>query len=116
MKRSYLVVYEKGRKNYSGFAPDLPGCASAGETLDEMRSNMKQAIEGWMEVSSEYGDSVPEATTTSVTLPIEGELDPKTTYVVEFQTVTLPRPAKAKAKRTPQTKRAIHRSRELVAA
>ncbi len=91
MKRNYLVVYEKGRKNFSGFVPDLPGCASAGETLEEMRCNMREALEGYLQVSIDFGDDIPLPSSETITLPIQGELDPKTTYVVEFISIAVPR-------------------------
>jgi predicted RNase H-like HicB family nuclease len=28
--------------------PALPGCVSQGETMDELRSNVREAIEGWL--------------------------------------------------------------------
>jgi hypothetical protein len=34
MTRQYLVIYESGPTNMSGFAPDVPGCASAGRSLE----------------------------------------------------------------------------------
>ena len=108
MKQSYLVVYEKGRKNFSGFVPDVPGCASAGETLEEMRANMKEALEGFMEVSADYGDVLPTPSIESITLPIAGELDPKTTYIFEFMTIKMP--GRTRARRVKSA------DRELVAA
>ena len=30
--------------------PALPGCLSQGKTEDEARSNIKEAVEGWLEV------------------------------------------------------------------
>ena len=30
--------------------PSLPGCVSQGETLDELRANVREAIEGWLSV------------------------------------------------------------------
>ena len=33
----FLVIYEKAETNYSAYAPDLPGCVAAGETLEETR-------------------------------------------------------------------------------
>jgi predicted RNase H-like HicB family nuclease len=27
--------------------PALPGCASQGDTMDELMANIKEAIEGW---------------------------------------------------------------------
>jgi predicted RNase H-like HicB family nuclease len=31
--------------------PALPGCVSEGETLDETLANIREAAEGWLEVS-----------------------------------------------------------------
>ena len=92
MTKTFLVVYEKGRKNYSGFAPDVEGCGSLGDTLEEMRANLREALELYMETSVEYGYALPEPKTQTVTLPIEGETDPNTTYVVEHLTISVPRP------------------------
>jgi predicted RNase H-like HicB family nuclease len=41
----FLVVVEKAGANYSAFAPDLPGCIATGDTIDETRRNMQEAIE-----------------------------------------------------------------------
>ena len=98
MKKTFLVVYEKGRKNYSGFAPDVPGCVSLGDTLDEIRTNLKEALQLYMDTSVELGYAVPEPTSTSVTLPIKGETDPKVSYVVEHLTVNIPRARAPKRK------------------
>ena len=40
--------------------PDLPGCFSAGDTLDEAMENAKEAIELWLEVAIDDGMAVPE--------------------------------------------------------
>ena len=66
MTRRYLVVYEKGAANYSGYAPDVPGCGSVGDTLEEMRSNMIEALEFHLEGLAEDGVAPPEAVTTNV--------------------------------------------------
>ncbi len=92
MKKTFLVVYEKGKTNYSGFAPDVEGCGSMGDTLEEMRVNLREALELYMETSTELGYNLPEPTVRTVTLPIEGETDPNTTYVVEHLTISAPRP------------------------
>lgn len=100
MKKTFLVVYEKGRRNYSGFAPDVSGCGSLGDTLEEMRANLREALELYMETSIEFGYALPEPKTQTVTLPIEGETDPKTTYVVEHLTISVRRPRKTRARAT----------------
>lgn len=40
----YLIVIEKSETGYSAYSPDLPGCASTGQTLEETEQNMREAI------------------------------------------------------------------------
>ena len=98
MKKTFLVVYEKGKRNYGGFAPDVPGCISMGRTLDEIRANLLEALQLYMDTAVELGYSIPEPTSKSVTLPIEGETDPKVSYVVERLTVNVPRAGSPRVK------------------
>lgn len=41
----YAVVIEKTETNYSAYVPDLPGCAATEQTLAEVESEIKSAIE-----------------------------------------------------------------------
>jgi predicted RNase H-like HicB family nuclease len=109
MKKTYLVVYEKRRKNYSGFAPDVAGCGSAGDTLEEMRANLREALELYMATSIEFGYSLPEPKIQTVTLPIEGETDPNITYVVEHLTISVPRTKRTRTPAAPATSRTSKR-------
>ncbi len=61
--REYAVVYERAKDNYAAYVPDLPGCISTGATLEETKRNIREAIQGHLEVMREYGDSIPEPTT-----------------------------------------------------
>lgn len=49
----FLIIIEQGSNNYSAYVPDLPGCIATGRTLDDVKTNMEQAIklhiEGMME-------------------------------------------------------------------
>ena len=40
--------------------PDLPGCISDGETIDEVIVNGKDAMFCWIETAKQYGDEVPQ--------------------------------------------------------
>jgi predicted RNase H-like HicB family nuclease len=44
---TFRVVLERDLEtgDYSAVCPELPGCASAGETEDEARANIREAIE-----------------------------------------------------------------------
>ena len=41
--------------------PDIPGCFSAGEDLDDALAMAREAIEGHLELLAESGDPIPEA-------------------------------------------------------
>ena len=49
-----------GTQAYGVVVPDLPGCFSAGDTLDEAMNNAKEAIELWLEVAIDDGVVIPE--------------------------------------------------------
>lgn len=40
----FLIVIEKANSNYSAYSPDLPGCVATGNTVDEAKRNMGEAI------------------------------------------------------------------------
>jgi predicted RNase H-like HicB family nuclease len=48
--------------------PALPGCVSEGDTLDEALANIREAAEGWLEVSAEQTDADPQAQIVEVEL------------------------------------------------
>jgi predicted RNase H-like HicB family nuclease len=55
----YGVVIEKGERNYSAYVPDLPGCVSVGDTLDEVKAEIREAIEFHLEGMREDGLPIP---------------------------------------------------------
>ena len=40
--------------------PDLPGCISDGETIDEAIANGKEALLSWIETAKQHGDEIPQ--------------------------------------------------------
>lgn len=50
-----VVVHEAEEGGYWGEVPALPGCASQGETVDELLQNLHEAIEGYL--SADPGDA-----------------------------------------------------------
>ena len=41
----YLVTFEKDANSYGAYVPDLPGCIAVGETIDEVRELITEAIQ-----------------------------------------------------------------------
>ena len=44
-----IVEHDSETKRWAAFFPELPGCASAGDTEDEAIQNAKEALELWFE-------------------------------------------------------------------
>ena len=58
----YPIAIEAGSDTqaYGVVVPDLVGCFSAGDSLDEAVDNAKEAIELWLETVIDDGGAVPE--------------------------------------------------------
>jgi predicted RNase H-like HicB family nuclease len=91
VKKSYLVVYEVGEKNLSGFAPDVPGCISTARDLPKMRQIMREALEFHLKGMVSDGDAVPEPVTSSVDFSLDRPEHGVTHCVVEWLEVSVPR-------------------------
>ncbi len=61
MKIKYPAAIETGDENtaYSVIVPDLPGCFSAGDTLEEAMENVQEAISLWIETVLDDGGKIP---------------------------------------------------------
>ncbi|MEX0960303.1 MAG: type II toxin-antitoxin system HicB family antitoxin [Burkholderiales bacterium] len=56
----YAIVIEKADANYSGYAPDLPGCVATGSTVEETESVLREAIEFHLTGMREDGLPIPQ--------------------------------------------------------
>jgi predicted RNase H-like HicB family nuclease len=60
--RNYVVViHEDPEGGFWGEVPALPGCYSQGETVEELKHNIREAIAGVVEVLREQGQE-PDST------------------------------------------------------
>jgi predicted RNase H-like HicB family nuclease len=59
----YAVIIEKGDTSYGAYVPDLPGCVAVGETLEEVKLLIREAIAFHLEGLREESLPVPEPTT-----------------------------------------------------
>ena len=66
----FAVVIEWAGTNYSAYVPDLPGCISTGQTVEETERNLREAIELHLEGMQEDGDPIPEPTTIATTITV----------------------------------------------
>lgn len=61
----YAVIYEWSGENFGAYVPDLPGCMSVGDTLDEAERNIREAIELYLDDVRESGEPIPPARTSA---------------------------------------------------
>ena len=58
----YAVVIEKAEINYSAYVPDLPGCVATGATVEDVETEICDAIRFHMEGLKQDGLPVPSPT------------------------------------------------------
>lgn len=63
-----VMIHPAEEGGYWAEVPALPGCVSQGETLDETVANIREAAEGWLEVSAERGEVGPQTQVVEVEL------------------------------------------------
>ncbi len=47
------IVHQAEEGGYWAEVPALPGCITQGDTMEELENNLKDAIEGWLEVAND---------------------------------------------------------------
>jgi len=58
--KRYPVIIESTSTGYSAYSPDVPGCISVGDTLDETRENFHEALLSHFDALREVGGQIPE--------------------------------------------------------
>lgn len=55
----YAVIIEKSNTGFGAFVPDLPGCVAVGESDEEVRQLIREAIEFHLDGLREDGEPIP---------------------------------------------------------
>ena len=55
----YMVVIEKGETSWGAYVPDLPGCVAVGETEQEVKQLIQEALVFHLEDLTEAGAQIP---------------------------------------------------------
>jgi predicted RNase H-like HicB family nuclease len=71
----YPVAIEMGHTTqaFGLVAPDLPGCFSAGDTLEETLAQAQEAINAWMETALDTGQTIPQPSSIEALRAAHGE-------------------------------------------
>ena len=61
---SYTVMYQKAQEGgFTAFVPALAGCHTQGETFEETESNIREAIELYIESITSENEEIPNEST-----------------------------------------------------
>ncbi len=60
MVRYYPAIVEQSTDGFGVFFPDLPGCTSAGRSLQEAARNAEQALQAHIDLAAEHGEAIPD--------------------------------------------------------
>jgi predicted RNase H-like HicB family nuclease len=53
--KTFIIVIEQAGRNYSAYAPEVPGCVATGATEKEAETNMRSALEMHLQGMQEDG-------------------------------------------------------------
>ncbi len=60
MELNVWICIGKAGGNYDAYAPEVPGCISVGNTIEETKANMTEALSGHLAYMLESGDPATE--------------------------------------------------------
>jgi predicted RNase H-like HicB family nuclease len=69
--KKYAVVFERAAQNWAAYVPDLAGCVTTGNTLEDTRRLIAEAIEFHIEGMRLHGEAVPEPTSVAEAIEIK---------------------------------------------
>jgi len=62
----YVYVIECATDgSYSAYVPDLPGCTTSGDSIEEVKQSIKDAVDSYVESLRENNEPIPEPSSTT---------------------------------------------------
>ena len=68
--KEFTVIYEWGKRNWSAYVPDLPGCIATGKTRKRVEDLIREAIEFHIEGMKARGEKIPQPSIEAGTVTI----------------------------------------------
>lgn len=59
--KTITVIAEKTNTGYSAYMPEVPGVIAVGDTFNQLRDNISEAVVLYIEASREYRKEIPDA-------------------------------------------------------
>ena len=63
-----VIVHPAEEGGYWAEVPAIPGCATQGETMDELLENLHEAIEGCLSVDAQPAQEIPNSRVLEITV------------------------------------------------
>lgn len=67
----YLILIERGEHNYGAYVPDVPGCVAVGDTPDEAKQRLQEALADHLELMQQYGEAIPQPAHTAAYVDVD---------------------------------------------
>ena len=83
MSEYIALIHKDSQSAFGASFPDLPGCISAADSLEELRPMIEEALEFHIEGMIEDGDAVPEPSSLDDILKSDGYADAAAVMVVK---------------------------------
>jgi predicted RNase H-like HicB family nuclease len=56
----FVYIIERASDgSYSAYVPDLPGCTTSADSLDEIRRSIKDAVDSYIDSLREHNEPIP---------------------------------------------------------
>jgi predicted RNase H-like HicB family nuclease len=56
----YVYIIEKADDgSFSAYVPDLPGCTTCADTVDEIRQSIKDAVDSYLDSLRDHNEPIP---------------------------------------------------------
>ena len=55
----FAAIHKDSRSDYTALFPGVPGCITAGSTVEEVEAMAREALQGHLDVCRDYGDPTP---------------------------------------------------------
>ena len=59
-KYEIIIYWSNDDGAFIAEVPELPGCIAHGSTQEKALSNVREAVDLWIETAKEFGDLIPE--------------------------------------------------------
>jgi predicted RNase H-like HicB family nuclease len=65
----FVYIIEKADDgSFSAYVPDLPGCTTCADTVDEIRQNIRHPVDSYLDSLREHHEPIPAPTSLAETI------------------------------------------------